>query len=121
MQLRKGAAPALHDSNGAGPEVVRSSALTVTAPIGEIAEAPRELRWQPVSTAVRYQTRLSEVDRTPIWMQETTASVLELPDEIRTRIVPGKTILFEVVALDSTGARIAASGPVRFRVAPKIH
>lgn len=121
MEIRKSAAPSLHPVSGSGEEVLRSSALTVVAPVGDLSEAPKEVQWQPVAGAAKYQVRLLEVDRSLLWQAATADTRVALPDAVRDRIVPGKTILSEVVALDAAGAKIAGSEILRFRVAPNIH
>jgi hypothetical protein len=121
LEMRKAGAPTLHTGNESGPEVLRSSALTVISPVGDLHQAPGDVQWQPVVGAAKYQVRLLEVDRSPFWQAETMETRIALPTQIRARLVPGKTILCEVVALDATGAKIADSEIVRFRVAPNIH
>ena len=76
---------------------------------------------RPVAGAAKYQVRLLEVDRSPLWQTETMDTRADLPSIVRDRIVPGKTILCEIIALDAGVAKIADSGIVRFRVAPGIH
>jgi hypothetical protein len=121
LEMRKGAAPTLHTGNNSESEVLRSSALTVSSPVGDLSHAPADVQWQPVAGAAKYQVRLLEVDRSPLWQAETTATRIGLPAHIRARLVPGKTVLCEVIAIESAGAKIADSEIVRFRVAPNIH
>jgi hypothetical protein len=118
--LRQSAVPALHPGDQ-GREVLRSSTLTLTAPVGDLSEAPDEIAWQAVAGAVKYQVRLLEVDRTPLWQAETDAARVALPSGVRNRIVPAKTLLCEVAAFDGAGAKIADSEAVRFRITPSIH
>ena len=120
LQLRHGAAPAL-DSGGQGHDVMRSSALLLSAPVGDLREAPGEVAWQAVDGAAKYRVRIFEVDRTPLWQAETAETRVPLPADVRSRIVPAKTLLCEVIAVDAAGAKIADSEKVRFRVAPTIH
>jgi hypothetical protein len=121
LEIRQRSAPVLRSGSGSGPEVLRSSALTVVAPVGDLTGAPQEVQWQAVAGAAKYQVRLLEVDRSPLWQSETADTHIALPGAVRDRIVPGKTILSEVIALDAAGVKIAASEIVRFRVAPSIH
>jgi hypothetical protein len=39
-----------------------------------------------------------------------------LPPNIRDRIVPSKTLFCEVDAFNSSGTKVSATGPIRFRV-----
>jgi len=104
---------------GAGPEVLRSNAIIVTAPSGDVAQAPAEIRWQPAPGAARYKVRLLEVDGHELWNAETAQSMVQIPGAIRSRIVPAKTLLCQVSAFDEAGRQIAISDTVRFRVLQK--
>jgi len=107
---------------GVGMEIRKSSAaLIVVAPVGDLREAPKDVQWQPVAGAAKYRVQLLEEDRSPLWQAETTGTRVALPAAVRDRIVPGKTMLSEVLALDAAGTKIAGSEIVRFRVAPNIH
>lgn len=110
--------PVLH-SPGTDGEVFRSNAIVVTAPSGDVAQAPAEIRWEPASGAVRYKVRLLEVDGHELWRAETVGSAVQLPAAIGARIVPAKTLLWQVSAFDKTGHQVAISHTVRFRVLQK--
>jgi hypothetical protein len=110
--------PALH-SPGTNRTVFRSNAIIVTAPSGDIRQAPSEIRWQTDPGAAKYEVRLLEVDGTELWRTATAESAVQLPALIRARIVPAKTLLCQVLAFDATGRQVAISDEVRFRVLPK--
>jgi hypothetical protein len=57
-----------------------------------------------------------EVDRVPFWSAETREPGIELPSAVRAKIVPGKALLWEVVAKDAAGRTVAGSGQQAFRV-----
>ena len=97
-------------------EVLRSNAISVLAPSGEIQHAPTEIRWQAVHDAVRYEARLLEVDGTELWKAETATARIELPEPVRALIVPAKTLFSQVSAFDASGHQIGQSEPVRFRL-----
>jgi hypothetical protein len=119
LQMRT-SAPALHPP-GAGPEVLRSNAIFVTAPSGDVAQAPLEIRWQPAPGAAKYKVRLLEVDGQELWSMETSESTVQIPGAIRARIVPAKTLLCQVSAFDEAGRQVALSDTVRFRVLQKAY
>jgi hypothetical protein len=110
--------PALRPPS-AEPEVLRSNAIIVTAPSGDVAQPPAEIRWQPSPGASRYKVRLLEVDGQEIWSAETAESMVQIPAAIRARIVPAKTLLCQVSAFDESGRQVAISDTVRFRVLQK--
>ena len=109
--------PRLPTEIGAGPDATRSLTVALRGPIGDQTAVPGRLEWQPVSGAVRYQVRLSEVDRHEIWTSDTTDSAIDLPPEIRALIVPGKTLVWQVTVYGASNALIAESSAERFRLA----
>ena len=99
-----------------GLDVVRSGRLVVIAPVNDISQAPRELRWQAVRGAARYRVRLLEVDKTELWRATVTDSSATLPPEIAARVTPLKTLLWDVEGIDETGRPVASSGIQSFRL-----
>ncbi len=55
--------PQLPADIGSSPEATRSLSVTLRGPIGDQANVPARLQWEPVNGAARYRVRLSEVDR----------------------------------------------------------
>jgi hypothetical protein len=102
-------------------EVLRSGAIAVIAPVGDLQQAPREIQWQPAPNAVKYQVRLLEVDRTELWKTDTTENRIDLPPQVRALIVPAKTLLCQVSAFDATGRSVAESNVVRFRLLQNVY
>jgi hypothetical protein len=94
----------------------RSRSLSITSPLGELANAPHSIDWEPVPEAAVYTVTLSEVDRAQIFYSTVTTPSLSLPPATVTLIAPGKTIFLEVEAKDGAGNVIATSGRQRIRV-----
>jgi hypothetical protein len=115
IELRHGTKPAL-DTEPGRTEVLRSSAIAILGPVGDLREKPAEIRWEPAANAARYQVRLMEVDRAELWSAETTQSQIDLPPQVESLIVPAKTLLIEVAAFDARGRKMAESETVRFRL-----
>jgi hypothetical protein len=99
-----------------GSEVWRSSQVIVLTPIGDVEKAPSELKWQPINGAARYQVRLLEVDRSEIWRAESGVPEQTLPVELRAKMVPGRTFLWEVSAFDRAGRKVAGSNLQQFYI-----
>jgi hypothetical protein len=110
------AASRLPARTGPGPETTRSLAIAARSPIGDQTATPARLEWEPVGGAARYRVRLSEVDRQEIWTGETIASAIDLPEHVRARVAPGKTLVWRVTAYGASNAPIAESNDERFRV-----
>ncbi|MFL5261965.1 MAG: hypothetical protein ACJ79L_06120 [Anaeromyxobacteraceae bacterium] len=108
--------PTLSPDVGAGPVVFRSNAVTMLRPVGDLDEPATELSWEAVPGAASYSVHVMEVDRTEVWRTEARQPGLSLPPTVRARIVPGKPLLWQVVAKDVSGKTVAMSQVQRFRV-----
>ena len=85
------------------------------APLDEVQLPPAELEWEAVENAARYEVTVLEVDRTVVWRGATPDPRIRLPQSIVSIIVPGKSLLWEVRALNPAGVGIGQSGTLRFR------
>jgi hypothetical protein len=101
--------------NGIGEGAMRSQAIGLISPVGDVAARPAEFRWRAVPGAARYQVRLMEVDGREVWSGETADTSIAAPT---TPIAPGTTLLWEVRAMDGSGKVIATSATSTFRVSP---
>ena len=98
---------------------LRSQAVAVDAPVGDLDSRPVELRWQAVPGAATYSVEILEVDRHSLWKSATAQIRLSIPANIRALMAPGKTLLWQVSAVNSSGAVLATSGFQKFRVKVK--
>jgi hypothetical protein len=114
--LREGRAPELAQPSPTAPLVLRSAGITALSPAGDLEAAPDELRWEPRIDAASYSVQVMEVDHAELWRAETRDSTIALPPAVRAQIVPGKPLLWEVVAKDAAGTPVASSGKQRFRM-----
>jgi hypothetical protein len=94
MQLRE---PSI-DAPLGDPGLYRSARLDVIAPIGDLAQAPNELRWTAVPNASRYHVRIMEVDATVVWSSDTTEPAVTLPPAVVAQFAPGKSLSWDVQA-----------------------
>lgn len=97
-----------------GDDAMRSARVEIVSPVGTLLDAPAKLEWVAVRGAARYQVSLTEVDHTAVWSETVADPLANLPAEVRAKVVPRKTFLFEVKAMDAKGAVIAESGSHRF-------
>lgn len=111
MQLRE---PSLDPAIDV-PQGYRSARLEAIAPMGDLADTPKELRWSVVPNASRYRVRVMEVDQTVLWNGETTDSHIALPPAVVAQFAPGKSLLWDVTALHGNDI-LASSDTQRFRV-----
>lgn len=96
--------------------VYRTARLDAIAPLGDLAAAPRELRWNAVAGATVYTVEITEVDRTLLWRSETSSTRIVLPPNVVAQCAPGKTLLWDVAARRGSD-ELASSGVQQFRVA----
>jgi hypothetical protein len=109
--------PILVSDGSTGQTVLRSQGVVALAPKGDLAQSPTELRWQPVAGADHYSVKLMEVDRVELWQGLSKEPSVTLPPAVREKIVPGKSLLWQVTALNVSGQAVATSQVERFRVA----
>jgi hypothetical protein len=110
--------PQLEARNQSTQEVLRSGSFAVLSPVGDLQERPKEIVWEKAPQASSYQVRLLAVDGSEIWRTTTSEARTELPAAVREQIVPAKTLLVDIMAFDSSGNRVGATGLVRFRLLP---
>jgi hypothetical protein len=108
--------PDLNAQGSIGGGASRSLAVELVAPQGGQATVPRRLEWRPLTGAVRYSARLSEMDRHELWSIETSATAVDLPAPVRALVAPAKTLMWHVTAYDANAAPIGESPPARFRL-----
>jgi len=116
FRLANPGAPPLPAPEVGGP--VRGGELEAVSPVGDVAGIPPELRWNPRQGAASYRVRLLAVDDTVLWEATVPAPPARLPAEVLEKLHRAVAYVWTVEALDASGARIAASEPVRFRARP---
>jgi hypothetical protein len=110
-------APPLPEPPGSNG-VMRGGDVELLAPVGEVPAAPAELRWEPRPGAAAYHVRLRAFDDELLWETTVAAPPARLPAAVAGRLQPAVTYSWSVEALDTRGARLAGSEPVRFRLRP---
>src|SRR5207253_725687 len=86
-RLCDAAPPALAPGAATGPEVFRSEEVILESPAGDLATAPKQLRWFAAPAAHSYSVELMEVDRTMVFSAESREPKLALPASVRARVV----------------------------------
>lgn len=103
---------------GVATTTYRAVRIETLTPAGDVASAPHALRWTPVDGAVRYDVAVSEVDGTELWRGTAATGEVVLPEAVRARLLPAKTVAWQVTAKDGAGRVLAVSDATRFRVRP---
>lgn len=99
-------------------DTYRSGGLEILEPVGDIAQLPSAVRWEPVANASKYKVTLMEVDKSILWSRTSNDNLVTITAELANKIQDRKPILLEVEAEDSNGRVLAKSSLVRFRVVP---
>ena len=94
----------------------RSNQINLLSPVGDVAQPPSELRWTAVPHAARYRVQLMEVDRTVLWSGVTDHPSIAPDPSTVAKFIAGKTILWQITALDSSDQFLATSAVQSFRV-----
>jgi hypothetical protein len=108
--------PQLRADAGKGPVIYRSQEIEVIGPVGEVKEAPKALQWKSFPGAAHYKFSIMEVDGVPLWSGENVDQTVTIPPAVRAKLLPGKSVLWQVSALDLQGRVLAASQVQRFFV-----
>lgn len=116
--LRPSRAPELQADLGRQPAIYRSQEVQLVAPIGDLAEVPQELRWQPFPGADTYKIVIMEIDRSQLCSVQTRATSIAMPATVRAKMLPGKPILWQVTAFTPQGKVVATSQVQKF-VSPR--
>ena len=107
--------------------MLRGGTIETVAPIGELGEPPRDLRWERVPGARSYRIRIETVAGDVLWEAEVDGddagtdmtTRMELPREARAKMSRAVTYRWTVQALDERGGVLARSEPAAFRAAPE--
>jgi hypothetical protein len=111
--------PQLSARLGGQEDIYRSGSIAIVAPTGELTTPPASLEWNAYPGAAKYDAVIMEVDRTPLWSTQTNASKATIPGGVRGKLLPGKTVLWQVKALDAQGKVLATSQSERIVVTLK--
>ena len=102
--------------NFQGTDTMRSGSVRLTAPSGDLDLVPDDFRWEPYPGAKTYLVEVMEVDGTVLWSRQSPQDFLAASPELKRKMLPGKTLLWKVTAMDGSGGAIATSSQERFQV-----
>lgn len=100
------------------PNVWRSSQIAAVSPLGDVEQAPSQLRWEAVPGATSYRVRLLEVDGTEIWAADAAAAAIDFPDNLRSKLRTGRAFQWDAVARDPSGRQLATTNLQVFHIVP---
>lgn len=97
-------------------QAMRSGDIHLAGPSGDLDQPPESFHWDAFPLAKSYSVQILEVDGTELWHGETMENVLIADSVVKAKMHTGKTLLWKVTAVDSSGRPIAVSSPNKFRV-----
>jgi hypothetical protein len=78
--------------------------LTLVSPVGSLRDVPSFLRWKPFHNAESYMLEIVDDGLERLFSSSTyLITELRLPAEVRSRLVPGRTYVWSVMAKDIDG------------------
>ncbi len=96
-------------------ESVRGGSLEGITPVGPLADAPSVLEWKPVGAAGDYTVILTGPGLN--WSARAAAARIEIPPDVRAKMVRGGSYRWKVKAFASQGGLLAVSAEAAFRIA----
>lgn len=100
----------------AEPMVWRSGQMAAISPVGDLDQAPSQLRWETVPGAASYHVRLLEVDGTEIWSTDSASASVDFPKDIAAKLTPGRAFQWDAVARDAAGRQMATTNSQLFHI-----
>jgi hypothetical protein len=92
-------------------------AIEVVTPSGTVNALPSSCRWKPIAGARLYQITVLDSAGNALGASYTNRSSAELSPDLRRRLQPGGTYLWQVVATGADGKVVGSSQLTRFRIA----
>ncbi|MFW6139878.1 MAG: zf-HC2 domain-containing protein [Acidobacteriota bacterium] len=88
-------------------ESVRGDSITL------ISEAiPSEFRWEDLGDNIEYKVYIYNDEL--LWEKSSSSNTISLPEEIKTKMIPGKSYSWQVKAFSPEGTLISSSSKVQF-------
>jgi hypothetical protein len=95
-------------------DVVRGGSIKLISPVITVDAFPSEFRWESLGEDVEYKIEI--FNHNLMWSATTTEDHIDLPDEVKNRMVNGEKYSWQVKAFSKEGAMIAVSSRVQFPV-----
>ena len=97
-------------------QIVRSGAIKLLSPANDLQAPPAEFKWEAFPGATGYAIQVSEGDGNTVWSGKSATTSIVVTPELKSKMHPGKTLLWKATALDATGKAIATSNQQAFKV-----
>jgi hypothetical protein len=95
---------------------VRAGGIALATPVGDLSRTPAEFCWSSLPGSAAYNVAVTEVDRTVVYQGRTEGICMPTPPSVQKALVPGKTLLWRVIAVDHSGNAVGRSETETFRI-----
>lgn len=97
-----------------GEDIVRGQSINLISPVIDISTIPSYFEWKKLGEDVEYKIYLYNHDL--LWTASTRENRIDLPEEIKTKMISGEKYFWQVKAFSAQGILIAVSSKVQFKV-----
>jgi hypothetical protein len=95
-------------------DLVRGGSIKLISPVITVHAIPSQFRWESLGKDVEYKIEI--FNHNLMWSATTTDNYINLPDEVKNRMVSGENYSWQVKAFSKEGTLIAVSSRVQFPV-----
>ncbi len=100
-----------------GEDILRGESLTLISPVIDVKGAPASFEWKALEGAAVYKVSLYEGSKL-LWSQETRDKQLAVPEDVKSRLLPGRRYSWQVKAFSAQGQLVSVSSRVQFEISP---
>jgi hypothetical protein len=96
--------------------ILRSGAVKLVSPTGDLAQAPSEFRWEAYPGAASYRIELTDALDKPLASATSAQPQMQTTPEMKAAMQVHMPIKWKVTALDASGKNIAESSGGSFKI-----
>lgn len=100
-----------------GDSVIRGQAINLISPIIDVSTPPLFFEWKKQGENLEYKISVFNSDL--LWTATTRETRIQVPEEVRQKMIPGEKYSWQVKAFSPTGALLAVSSRVQFMIKPQ--
>ncbi|MGQ9470775.1 MAG: anti-sigma factor family protein [Candidatus Aminicenantales bacterium] len=100
-----------------GDSVIRGQAINLISPIIDVSSPPLFFEWKKQGENLEY--KIAVFNSGLLWTATTRETRIQVPEEVRQKMIPGEKYSWQVKAFSATGALLAVSSRVQFMIKPQ--
>lgn len=93
-------------------DLVRGGSIKLISPVISVSAIPSQFRWESLGEDVEYKIEI--FNHNLMWSATTTNNYIDLPEEVKNRMVSDEKYSWQVKAFSKEGTLIAVSSRVQF-------